>query len=64
MSIIYFAVTIVFSRLSPIPDPQDCGIDQFQCKDSGQCISLDLKCDRQDDCEDGSDEAECPLGKS
>lgn len=36
---------------------------QFKCND-GQCISIDKKCDRFEDCSRGEDEDNCPFGKS
>lgn len=35
-----------------------CRPDQFVC-DDGQCISGHLKCDRSNNCKDGSDERDC-----
>ena len=35
---------------------QNCSNDQFTCNNS-QCIALNLLCDSQADCEDGSDES-------
>ncbi|KAJ8276085.1 hypothetical protein COCON_G00078370 [Conger conger] len=35
-----------------------CGPDNFRCE-NGECISLEWKCDRMDDCGDYSDEANC-----
>lgn len=36
-----------------------CKADQFQCL-NGACIDLRLRCNRQYDCSDGSDEENCP----
>ena len=33
-------------------------LDTFMC-DNGQCIGKNQKCDRKDDCKDGSDEQNC-----
>ena len=35
-----------------------CDVTSFTC-DDGECIKLDQKCDLEDDCQDGSDEAYC-----
>ncbi|KAK3585286.1 hypothetical protein CHS0354_040233 [Potamilus streckersoni] len=35
-----------------------CSTDEFRC-DSGQCISVVHRCNRQYDCRDKSDETEC-----
>ncbi|XP_028129361.1 low-density lipoprotein receptor-related protein 6 [Diabrotica virgifera virgifera] len=44
--------------------PPHCGDDRFTCnipeKDKTECIPIAWKCDRQKDCGDGSDEADCP----
>ena len=38
-------------------------VEKFQCK-SGQCIELDLQCDQEINCDDGSDEDFNLCGKS
>lgn len=38
-----------------------CGPKEFKCA-NGKCISAQWKCDRQDDCGDNSDEAQCSEG--
>ena len=35
-----------------------CLEDEFECG-SGECIDVTLLCNANDDCEDGSDEADC-----
>ncbi|XP_036358313.1 uncharacterized protein LOC115210576 [Octopus sinensis] len=35
-----------------------CGIEQFACSD-GECLSIRLLCNTQEDCDDGSDESGC-----
>ena len=46
------------------PDPEEvevstCRLGQYQC-DNGRCVPLSYRCDRDNDCLDGSDEADCP----
>lgn len=43
-------------KLSNYPIPNACGIDEFQCVKSKQCISKKYTCDGDNDCGDGSDE--------
>uniref|UniRef100_A0AAR2KTF2 EGF-like domain-containing protein n=1 Tax=Pygocentrus nattereri TaxID=42514 RepID=A0AAR2KTF2_PYGNA len=38
----------------------ECGAGAFRCG-SGECIKLAWRCDRDPDCKDKSDEADCPL---
>ena len=35
-----------------------CPPDQFECN-NGRCIDPSAKCNKQDDCGDGSDETDC-----
>lgn len=37
-----------------------CTDEEFRCR-SGQCVSLSFVCDSDSDCDDGSDEASCPV---
>lgn len=39
---------------------KNCTDEEFRCR-SGQCVSLAFVCDSDSDCEDGSDEASCPV---
>lgn len=38
---------------------KSCPDTEFTCQSSDKCISYDLRCDGQKDCEDGSDEDNC-----
>uniref|UniRef100_A0A672P811 LDL receptor related protein 8 n=1 Tax=Sinocyclocheilus grahami TaxID=75366 RepID=A0A672P811_SINGR len=47
----------------PAPPPTrrlQCGAGEFRCG-SGECVKLSWRCDRDPDCKDKSDEADCPL---
>lgn len=39
--------------------PSYCNDDEFQCA-THKCIKKEFKCDGDDDCEDWSDEDDCP----
>lgn len=49
-------VLLIFSDL----DPPQCNQDSFQCLSSHKCIKIEFKCDGDDDCDDWSDEYDCP----
>ena len=36
-----------------------CSDVQFACKDNGDCVDMGLRCDREYDCTDRSDELDC-----
>ena len=38
-----------------------CDDDEFRCGVTGTCIPVAWKCDKHMDCQDGSDEASCPV---
>lgn len=33
---------------------------EFKCRDESKCIDIDAVCDKTEDCDDGSDEYDCP----
>ncbi|XP_078234386.1 MAM and LDL-receptor class A domain-containing protein 1 [Pogona vitticeps] len=48
---------------SVAPQPPTCNSDQFTCVYVKQCVPLSAKCNRVEDCADGSDEIACPIEK-
>ncbi|KAH8384977.1 hypothetical protein KR093_003920, partial [Drosophila rubida] len=36
-----------------------CGVNEFQCRQSKECIRIEFHCDKERDCSDGSDEEHC-----
>ena len=48
-----------FHIILSFPKFSECTEDQFVCN-NGECISKDFKCDGDTDCDDGSDEFDCP----
>ncbi|KAJ7322263.1 hypothetical protein JRQ81_018550, partial [Phrynocephalus forsythii] len=42
------------------PQPPTCNSGQFTCVYVKQCVALTAKCNRMEDCADGSDEMACP----
>ncbi|CAI8027511.1 SCO-spondin [Geodia barretti] len=53
---VFFAFLVV--ALAVGCNGNHCFSYQFEC-DSGQCVENDYRCDREDDCYDGSDEDGC-----
>ena len=58
----YCFSTCVLGNLSctgEVCAPPECEAGEYMCPDSEQCIPRMFLCDRQNDCLDGSDEANC-----
>lgn len=45
---------------APVTKPGGCHGDDFYCADNSTCLPADRKCDFTRDCEDESDELDCP----
>ena len=50
---------VVFCYTCVSADVPTCQPHQFQCRRSRTCINASWKCDRDEDCSDGSDEDDC-----
>lgn len=57
-----FCKYIIFKNLTVPKLPSICGIHEIKCR-TDRCISKTLKCNGYPDCEDGSDEIDCPSKK-
>ncbi|XP_056259992.1 complement component C9 [Seriola aureovittata] len=57
-----FAEACVATSECHTTQPTNCSASEFQC-DTGSCIKMILKCNGDIDCEDGSDEQDCTLGR-
>ena len=53
----FHLLNVLFVKSSHVVDVS-CGQEEFQCT-NGRCIQVRGKCDGEDDCLDGSDEAGC-----
>lgn len=40
---------------------RSCAQNQFTCQSDGSCVRLWFLCDGDNDCDDGSDERDCPV---
>ncbi|XP_069802924.1 low-density lipoprotein receptor 1-like isoform X3 [Dendropsophus ebraccatus] len=60
ISEICLLLLLVIHLTSALPAHKPCASDdQYQCR-SGMCISVEYLCDRDYDCDDSSDESNCP----
>lgn len=47
--------------VSTVDENRECTQQQFRCEGSNSCIPKPWVCDGDRDCEDGSDEKNCPI---
>lgn len=59
----FWIIGISTSQHSPLCSDNSCSATAFTCW-SGQCIPLRWRCDKHNDCLDGSDELHCPTQSS
>ena len=52
-------VDINYRYLYVTAKPLKCPSSQFQCADKSRCIPTRWQCDGKEECDDGSDEADC-----
>lgn len=53
-------VIIIFFLFFLITENKTCSAEEFTCRtNDGECVPLSWLCDQNNDCSDGSDEANC-----